>query len=61
MTTYIAYVDGACPNNGKPNAKAGWGAYITTPKERHRSLPLRSPMTSPRPTIEPNCWQPWRH
>ena len=56
MTTYIVYVDGACPNNGKPNAKAGWGAHITNPE----SLPLRSPVTSPRPTIEPNCWQPWR-
>jgi ribonuclease HI len=32
MTTYTIYVDGACPNNGKPNAKAGWGALLTNPQ-----------------------------
>ncbi|ROO36958.1 ribonuclease HI [Pseudomonas sp. AF76] len=32
MTTYNIYVDGACPNNGKPNAKAGWGALLINPQ-----------------------------
>ena len=32
MTTYTIYVDGACPNNGKPSAKAGWGAVLTNPQ-----------------------------
>ncbi|MFL1387826.1 ribonuclease H [Pseudomonas tritici] len=44
MTTYIAYVDGACPNNGKPNAKAGWGAYITNPEGD--TLELAGPVPS---------------
>lgn len=26
--TYIAYVDGACINNGKANARGGWGAIL---------------------------------
>ena len=25
----VIYTDGACINNGKPNAKAGWGIYIS--------------------------------
>ena len=25
---YYVYTDGACSNNGKPNAKAGWGIYF---------------------------------
>lgn len=47
MTTYIAYVDGACPNNGKPNAKAGWGAYITSPEGK--TLKLAAPVPRDQP------------
>ena len=47
MTTYIAYVDGACPNNGKPNAKAGWGAYITNPEGK--TLRLAAPVPRDQP------------
>lgn len=32
MTTHTVYVDGACPNYGKPNANAGWGAYLINPQ-----------------------------
>jgi ribonuclease HI len=32
MKPYILYVDGACTNNGRPNAKAGWGAVLTNPQ-----------------------------
>jgi len=44
MTTYIIYVDGACPNNGKPNAKAGWGALLTNPQGD--TLELAGPVPS---------------
>lgn len=47
MTTYIAYVDGACPNNGKPSAKAGWGAYITNPEGK--TLKLAAPVPRDQP------------
>lgn len=47
MTTYIAYVDGACPNNGKPNAKAGWGAVLTNPQGD--TLELAGPVPSDQP------------
>lgn len=52
MTTYIAYVDGACPNNGKPNAKAGWGAYLINPQgdtlELAGPVPAIHPQTNSR-------------
>lgn len=32
MNTYTIYTDGACTNNGKPNARAGWGAVLTNPQ-----------------------------
>jgi len=32
MTMYTIYTDGACINNGKPNARAGWGAVLTNPE-----------------------------
>lgn len=32
MNTYTIYTDGACINNGKPNARAGWGAVLTNPE-----------------------------
>lgn len=52
MTTYIIYVDGACPNNGKPNAKAGWGAVLTNPQgdtlELAGPVPWDQPQTNGR-------------
>lgn len=52
MTTYIAYVDGSCPNNGKPNAKAGWGAYLINPQgdtlELAGPVPAIHPQTNSR-------------
>ena len=50
MTTYTAYVDGACPNNGKPNAKAGWGAYLINPEGK--TLRLAAPV--PRDQVQTN-------
>ncbi len=47
MTTYIAYVDGACPNNGKLNAKAGWGVYIINPEGK--TLKLAAPVPRDQP------------
>nr|WP_017675194.1 ribonuclease H [Pseudomonas chengduensis] len=32
MNTYTIYTDGACINNGKPFAQAGWGAVLTNPQ-----------------------------
>ena len=32
MNAYTIYTDGACHNNGKPNARAGWGAVLTNPQ-----------------------------
>ena len=32
MNTYTIYTDGACHNNGKPKARAGWGAVLTNPQ-----------------------------
>jgi len=34
---YYVYVDGACSNNGKPNAKAGIGIYFKEDDERNLS------------------------
>ncbi|MCQ4239695.1 ribonuclease H family protein [Stutzerimonas stutzeri] len=32
MTTYTIYTDGACINNGKADARAGWGAVLRNPE-----------------------------
>lgn len=52
MTTYIIYVDGACLNNGKPNAKAGWGAVLINPQgdtlELAGPVPWDQPQTNGR-------------
>ena len=52
MTTHILYVDGACPSNGKPNARAGWGAFLTNPRgdtlELAAPLPPNEPQTNQR-------------
>jgi len=31
----IIYTDGSCINNGKPNAKAGWGIYISENSDKN--------------------------
>ncbi|MGE6790995.1 ribonuclease H family protein [Pseudomonas guineae] len=46
--TYIAYVDGACINNGKSNARAGWGALIHSPKGA--TLEIAGPLEGERQT-----------
>lgn len=52
MTTYTIYTDGACTNNGKPNARAGWGAVLTNPEgdilEIAGPLPESQPQTNGR-------------
>lgn len=52
MTTYIIYTDGACHNNGRPNAKAGWGAVLTNPQgdilEIAGPVPRGEPQTNSR-------------
>ena len=49
MNTYSIYTDGACTNNGKPNARAGWGAVLTNPQgdtlERCHALIDGGPLT----------------
>lgn len=46
--TYIAYVDGACINNGKINARGGWGALIRSPKGA--TLEIAGPLEGERQT-----------
>lgn len=46
--TYIAYVDGACINNGQSNARAGWGALIHSPKGA--TLEIAGPLEGERQT-----------
>lgn len=52
MTTYTIYTDGACTNNGKPNARAGWGAVLTNPEghvlELAGPVPESQPQTNSR-------------
>lgn len=45
--SYIIYVDGACPNNGKPGARAGWGAYLVN--DRGEELDLAGPIPASDP------------
>lgn len=40
MKEIHVYVDGACSNNGKPNAKAGYGVYFTENDLRNESRPV---------------------
>lgn len=42
MTSYTIYTDGACPNNGSPFARAGWGAYLVNPEGK--TLRLAAPV-----------------
>lgn len=52
MTTYTIYTDGACHNNGRPSAKAGWGAVLTNPQgetlEIAGPVPRGEPQTNSR-------------
>lgn len=52
MTSYTIYTDGACTNNGKPNARAGWGAVLTNPEgdvlELAGPVPASQPQTNSR-------------
>jgi ribonuclease HI len=42
MTTITIYTDGACTNNGKANALAGWGCILTN--EQGKRLELAGPL-----------------
>lgn len=45
----IIFTDGACENNGKPDAKAGVGVFLGTDDPRNISLPLeKTPHTNNR-------------
>jgi len=46
--TYIAYVDGACINNGKANARGGWGAILHSPQGA--TLEIAGPLDGERQT-----------
>lgn len=50
MTIYTIYTSGACLNNGRPNAKTGWGAVLTNPKgitlELAGAVPEKEPQTN---------------
>lgn len=46
--TYIAYVDGACINNGKANARGGWGALLRNPQGA--TLEIAGPLDGERQT-----------
>jgi len=52
MNTYTIYTDGACINNGKPDARAGWGAVLTNPEgdflELAGPVPQAEPQTNSR-------------
>ena len=37
MKEIHVYVDGACTNNGKPNAKAGYGVFFSNDDPRNES------------------------
>lgn len=62
-TIYTIYTDGACINNGKADARAGWGAVLCNPEGDVLELAGQSLRANRRPTAEPSCWQlsrPWR-
>ena len=42
------YTDGSCENNGRPNAKAGYGVYFGNRDPRNVSAPLKGPATNNR-------------
>lgn len=52
MTTYTIYTDGACINNGKADARAGWGAVLSNPEgdvlELAGPVPESQPQTNSR-------------
>jgi ribonuclease HI len=52
MTTFTIYTDGACINNGKADARAGWGAVLSDPEgdvlELAGPVPESQPQTNSR-------------
>lgn len=48
MNTYTIYTDGACINNGKPFAQAGWGAVLTNPQGVAGPVPEAQEQTNSR-------------
>ena len=42
----IVYTDGACVNNGKPDARAGYGIYFGLDDERNTSERYSGPQTN---------------
>lgn len=44
----VAYTDGACPNNGTPSARAGYGVYYPK-KENFSLIPLPADISRPVP------------
>jgi ribonuclease HI len=53
MTTFWAYADGACSNNGKPNAKAGAAAILIAKDDTGRIVKER-PITGGVPGEQTN-------
>jgi len=49
QSTLVVFTDGACHNNGKPNAKAGYGIHFPNGEFEDISKPFHHPpITSPR-------------
>ena len=42
----VVYTDGACVNNGKPDARAGYGVYFGKGDERNVSERYKGPQTN---------------
>jgi ribonuclease HI len=42
MNMVVVYTDGACINNGKKNAKAGYGVFFGDMDSRNKSVPILS-------------------
>ena len=42
----MVYTDGACVNNGKPDARAGYGVYFGKGDERNVSERYKGPQTN---------------
>lgn len=46
LTDYFVYTDGACSNNGKPNAKAGIGIFFAKDDTRNLSKKIEGKQTN---------------
>lgn len=53
-TTMVIHIDGACPGNGTPDARAAYGIYFgpNSPYNTSALLPAHMPQTSTRAEIE---------